>query len=260
MLVALLLVGCGGELTAQEVGNADERTVIAATVGSSYDLEVLAQAGDLSDRNYKALRVELEAGQTVAAIMRRSDDSDLDAYLALYLEPERDARAKSVDEQALVPMAASTDAVIVWYAERAASYVLFAADRDLDTSAAFQIDLVEVPAMTEPLALHVTNAGLRALRDDLHSAEPEVARLIGLGALEEGAAGLLVTHPAALPALAERAELQRLAARVNVTRETLFEELVRANSSADDGPLATSIGALCGTLWRELRGPEHALR
>src|SRR5688572_21680259 len=140
----LALSACVAEpSTGEQVGNADERHVVPAEVGASYEFVVEAQRqSELGPRHYKALRVELEAGQSVAAVMRTSDGSDLDPYLALYLEPEREPRAKSDGEQGLVPMAAARDAVIVWRADKRASYLLFAADVDLDTSGAFQIDVV----------------------------------------------------------------------------------------------------------------------
>jgi hypothetical protein len=255
--------GCSAEQqppAAQQVAESREITVVEAQLDGSYDISVAPMTTTAAPDDYaEVLRFSVTAGETFAAVMRRSDDSEVDAYLRLYADDPDHALATSDYDQALLPMAVEPDAVIVHTAEADGELLLFAADRELSHHGRFQIDLLRIEGPA-PVDLSVTHAGLRHVRELLAADEPELAELLELGAVSEAADGLLDKHPLAITSLAERAALNGFVARHNDVRATLFSEFARADNDQVDETVASHVGIVCGSLWSALRSPEHVLR
>ncbi|MBW2522762.1 MAG: hypothetical protein JRI23_01240 [Deltaproteobacteria bacterium] len=252
-------------------GKADGWTIDEARLGGSYRYQVAAkQGGDVTPAHAKILRFEATAGQAFAAVMRRTDATELDAALLLYAaDGTADAQRvrSSLYEQALVPMGVAQDAVIVYEAPTTKTYLLYASDRELAVSGAFQVDLVDLGlAPAEPtvvdawsdLDLSVTHAGLRAYSGLLRDREPEMVDYVTRGALEEGADGYLVAHEDNVDSLAERAELRQFVTVIDDTRARLFESYGETVSS-ENPLLIDRIGQAAGGVWSALRSADHAM-
>lgn len=185
-------------------------------------------------------RLQLEAGQSFAAVMRAEDDL-LDAYLLLKGPDGSTLRTR--DDQTALPMASETDSVLVWTAQQPGTHFVFAAGgADLDTAGTFRFDLIEL-AEAPAAAIDETGPAERAIADELRRLEPDVDDFMAAGALVEGADGLLDRDTDGfkqLP-LVERAELNRVQAAVNSAREQLFEFLPAPTSFAE---LWTAVRAL----------------
>jgi len=255
------LGGCAApDATAEQ--NADfatETQVLEAELGGSYDLHV-APAAEVGKKGaLKVLSFPITPSQPFAAVMRRADDSALDPWLALYVDGER--VVVSDWDQAAVPMAAESDAVIVYTPAEGEEVLLVAGDRDMEADADFQIDLIALEgAPTTDLPFHQTNPATRVLTDALREREPQTLAYLEAGMISEGDAGMLDEHPDSAPSLKERAELRSFVSAVNDERATLFRELVRGATGAEDPALEAEAGRVCGTLWAGLRQDAHQLR
>jgi hypothetical protein len=255
--------GCAVEqepAAAQQAAESREITVLDGELGGSYDFAVAPMTTNSAPDDYaKVVRFSVKAGETFAAVMRRSHGEEVDAYLRLYADDPDHALATSDYDQALIPMGVEEDAVIVHTAEQDGELLLFAADRELAHSGGFQLDLMPI-AGPAPTDLTITHAGLRHLRELLAGDEPEIEELAAMGAVSEGSDGLLQKHPLAVESLADRAALIGFVARHNDVRGELFRSFAREDFDTVDETLAAQVGLVCGSLWSALRSPEHNLR
>lgn len=258
------VVGCASEEPdpGSVVDEATDHPVIAAEIGGSYDLHVEPRAVAGEHGALVVLAFPVTAGQPFAAVMRRTDQGALDPWLALYVGGER--VAVSDWDQAVVPMAAEDDAVIVYTPQEEGELFVVASDLDMKARGDFQLDLVALEAPATEMAFHLTNPATRALTDVLRDREPQTLAYLEPGMVSEGADGLLISHPLEAPSLKERAALQGFVAAVNEERAQLFEEIVRANEAGEPSVELSGepgeAGAVCGALWDGLRSETHQLR
>jgi hypothetical protein len=193
--------------------------------------------------------VPVAAGDTFATVMRVADDGELDSYLALYPGDRGDRVAESDYDQAVLPMARESDAVILHRADVDGSFLVFAADLELSATGRFQIDLVRLDGDGGSATLTETNPGMRAVMEHLRELEPALDDALAAGKLVEGDDGYVEVALVDIP-LRERADMNRLAAGVNEAREILFEMLAEHDATPE----------LCTELWQELRSDTHRLR
>ena len=225
-LAALIgATGCAAEEPAAQGADfaATEASVIEAELGDSYDLHVEPAAVVGQTAALRAVSFPITPTQPFAAVMRKTDDSALDPWLALYVDGDR--VAVSDWDQAVVPMAEESDAVIVYTPRRDGTAMVVAGDLDMRADADFQLDLVSL-AGSPPTALplHETSPGTRVMTDALRGREPQTQLFLDAGMVTEGAAGRLDEHPEKAPSLKDRAALRAFVTAVNDERGQLFAE------------------------------------
>ncbi len=213
--------------------------------GASDDREALATA-------MKVYRFDVEAGQSFAIAMI-STTSSLDSYLLLK-DPDYETVRRGYD-QAVLPMARETDAVVTYTAVQGGTFYVFATGGQDFTSAGV-FDLHFIALDTNPgVDLGVTNASVRSVAASLREREPELTEMLTASCVIEGDDGLIAVntdHCTELP-LSERVEINRLIAAVNSDRGYLFEAFV-LSADLDVTPTSTeSVARACAQLWRVVR-------
>ncbi len=274
LVFALLLTGCAHEVVDETTAEIDLSAMVhvrgvtkadggfpvtEASVGDVFDGETVTampatdtvDTADLS-RHMRVYRIQVEAGQTVAALMRGTE-GDLDAYLLLR-DPDYQNAGESFG-QAIVAGAAEEDALIVFTAPRSGPYYLFAAGENLASGGAFRLDLIE---LTEDPGVDFsqTSPTLLFLSRELRSHEEDLGPLIGMGVVAEGEDGRVFEDPVGFAplTLAEKVTVRRLIQAVNGRRASLFEWLNTAPGDERDLESEARIGRVCSELWRTLRG------
>jgi hypothetical protein len=240
------------ETAASYEAPATQWNVREASLGDSYDLEVAAKhGGEADNRHVVLLQFDATAGQRFAVVVRRADDSSFDAYLELHGE-SGEALATSKYDQAILPMAAESDAIIVHSATRDERFTVFVAELELAVDASIQVDLVPLDS-AGAIDATLTAPGTRALCDALRADEAQLVDYMQTGTLSETGDGLLDVDLTGI-ALRERASLNGFVAKVNDVRQHLFSELARQDAASSEH------GPLCAELWSALRSDTHALR
>lgn len=261
VLALFALAGCAStDATEQSAEEAvTEATVLEGALGDSYELRARPAAEVGKTAAMHVVSFPITPTRPFAAVMRRTDDSALDPWLALYVDGER--VAISDWDQAVVPMADQADAAIVYAPRQDGQALVVAGDLDLEADGTFQLDLValdDVPSTTLPF--HETSPGTRALNEVLREREAQTQSYLDAGMVSEGEAGLLDEHPELAPTLKDRAALHGFVTAVNDERGQLFREIVRSATGGQDEALELEAGAICGRLWTGLRSDAHRLR
>ncbi len=264
LTACLPLFGCVAEEApaASQVSDSTQVTVHAGELGSSFDFAVTVKPAGLKagDDHVKLVRFQVPVGVTFAVVMRKQGDSALNPYLALYPPDSNEKVAVSDWDQALLPMAAEDDGVVVHTAERSGDFLAFAADLDLNADGSFQLDILQLDTEPVTLDLTVTDPGVRTINDLLRQDEAELLDYLVVGALSEGPDGFVVKHLEALGSLKERVALNGFTAHLNDLREQFYRAFVWANGAGGDGALEAQVGTVCGALWPALRSESHVLR
>jgi len=228
-------------------------SVLQAELGDSLDLSVERRiGGSTTDRHAKVIRFHVDAGQSFALVMRATGSEQVDAYLALYGEQVGGDRLSESVAQRVLPMATEDDALVVYTADDERDYLLFVADRYLEITGTFQLDLIPLPAAAD-VDWNAVDHGRAAYTDALRESDEELTSLLDQGAAVEQPTGLLEADVTNV-ALRDRTDVNGFVARQNERRTNLFN---RFDGSPD---AAARVGETLAGVWAQLRSPEHALR
>jgi uncharacterized protein YdbL (DUF1318 family) len=108
-------------------------------------------------------------------------------------------------------------------------------------------------AQAAAVDLNVSTPAIRNIRASLANRFPQLQPLYAKGAIGETSTGLITARDTGALSLKEKADLNRLVEQENADRQTLYTEIIRANS-LDSGQLG-EVQRLFANSWRDKSAP-----
>jgi hypothetical protein len=128
------------------------------------------------------------------------------------------------------------------------SYVVVAADLELDVDGSFELAIVALDTLPS-VDLSRTTPALRVITSELRRRDEDLAAALASGALVETPDGLVDAKRIDGQPLGDFAEMKRFAASVNELRGLLYDHLAEDGTDAD----REAVSAVLPQLWNALR-------